>query len=151
MKELSYPQMMNVIFESILEPIGDSVHFENEGQLLVSPDYTERILSFQEISYTSMDLSPQLWKIDLYVIEPTGLDTEIPLDTYINGVIGLIQRSSLVDLIGYSFHKEEKRIEMFVANDLIITSKWIGKPTTWREELNSEAPDFKLLEPNGPF
>ena len=148
MKEFSFPRIMNIIFESILNPVGDLVHFENEGQLFIGPDYTDRILSFQDINYTSMDISPQLWSIDLHIIEPEGLDTEITLDTYINGIVSLIQRSNLIDLVGYSFNEQEKRIEMLVSNDLVMTTEWVGKRTKWREELESEASGLKIVEPN---
>lgn len=127
---------MNAILKSILNPIGDFMHFEDEGPLFVGPDYTDRIISFPDINYLSEDIFPQLWSIDMQIIEPAGLDTDVPLDFYIERILGFIERSSIVDLIGYAINEEENCVEILVANDLVITSKTEGDFIDWREKIN---------------
>lgn len=151
MTEINFKRTMNEIFKSMLNPIGDMIHFEQEGLLLIDPDYTDRIISFQEVSPSSRDIYPQLWNIELQIIETTALQTDTALDFYINRILGFVQISSLVDLIGFAICEKEKRVQMLLANDLVITTKTVGKYTEWREKITTHFPNLTFVGENMNF
>lgn len=148
MKEFTYTAAMREILKSILSPIGDSIHFNNEGQLFVGPDYTDRIICFEDVTSSSRDICPQLWSISIKVIEPERLETETTLAFYMKRIIGFIERSSIVDLIGFAIDEREKRIQLLVANDLVITTTSEDNWINWREKVSTHFPHLDMVGSN---
>jgi hypothetical protein len=133
---------------NLLQEIDDTKHYEDEGQLIVSPDYDGRVLIIS-ISSSSTNIWPQLWNVEIEVFEGINVSYDIEVETYLGRIIELFEKEQQMDVIGYILHSTNF-IHLFVAsfipNNFEIDNQ--AKITDWRTYLPEPYPGIKIFQPN---
>lgn len=132
-------------FNYLLKPLDATIHYSDEGELLNYPGYEKRVVQIS-LSPSSKGIQPQLWDVDLEVVEMEGTRFDIEIEVFINSIIELIREHSKLDIIGYLL-EAKNIITLFITENFLVNSPVYSEfdPIDWRKQLSKSYPGLKVF------
>ncbi len=132
-------------FNYLLKPLDATIHYTDEGELLNSPGYEKRVIQIS-LSPSSEGIQPQLWDVDLEIIEMEGTTFDVEIEVFIYNILELIREMPKLDVIGY-YLVAKNFIALFIAKDNQVPPIAHSEfdPIDWRKQLGESYPGLKVF------